>query len=277
MRVEHVSFSYGPRARALDDVSLTVREHASVAIVGQTGSGKSTLLRLICGLEVPDAGRVEVAGSSTATRRGRRGVRHAVGLVMQRPERQLFAETVERDVAFGPRNLRLGADEVDRRVTRALGLVGLEGRRADSPFALSGGQRRLCALAGVLAMEPRVLVLDEPTAGLDPRGRALLRRVLDRLHGQGTTLVQVTHSMEDAARADEVIVLDRAHVTAAGTPREVFSASREGALVEAGLGVPRALNLARELERRGLCEPGGLGDPLTADELLLALGNVTRA
>ena len=271
--VEHVTFSYGRGAAALDDVSLEIASGTSTAIVGQTGSGKSTLLRLLCGLEAPDRGRVVVGGHDTSTRRGRRGAQRLVGYVMQRPERQLFAETVEKDVAFGPRNLRLPADEVERRVGRALRLVGLESRRDTSPFKLSGGQRRLCALAGVLAMEPRVLVLDEPTAGLDPRGRAMLRRVLGRLREAGVTLVQVTHSMEDAARADRVVVLDESRLVADGTPAEVFSAEGEQRLVEGGLGIPRALRVARELERRGWPP---LGDPLTTDELVAALQNGSK-
>ncbi|WP_342636576.1 ABC transporter ATP-binding protein [Olsenella uli] len=268
LQVEGASFSYGRRARALEGVSFEVAAGTSTAIVGQTGSGKSTLLRLICGLERPDEGRVLVDGNDTSTRRGRRAARAVVGYVMQHPERQLFAESVEKDVAFGPRNLGLPEDEVDRRVTRALELVGLSGRRAVSPFKLSGGQRRLCALAGVLAMEPRVLVLDEPTAGLDPRGRAMLRRVLARLREQGVTLVQVTHSMEDAARADRVIALDQARLVADGTPAEVFSRENERRLTESGLGIPRALRVARELERRGWPP---LGDPLTTDELVARL------
>ena len=266
--VEHASFSYDARSRALDDVSLEVAPGTSTAIVGQTGSGKSTLLRLICGLEAPDDGRVVVAGSDTSTRRGRRAVRRAVGYVMQHPERQLFAETVEKDVAFGPRNLKLPAEEVRRRVDPALELVGLEGRHDASPFRLSGGQRRLCALAGVLAMEPAVLVLDEPTAGLDPRGRAMLRAVLARLRERGVTLVQVTHSMEDAARSDRVIVLNQSHVMAAGAPRTVFSPANERRLAEAGLGTPRSLRVARALEARGL---GDLGEPITTDELVAAI------
>lgn len=266
--VSHASFAHGPRGRALDDVSFEVAAGSSTAIVGQTGSGKSTLLRLLCGLETPDSGRVVVAGADTSTRRGRKAIRSAVGYVMQHPERQLFAETVEGDVAFGPHNLRLSPAEVERRVGEALDLVGLSDRRGDSPFALSGGQRRLCALAGILAMRPSILVLDEPTAGLDPRGRALLRAVLARLHEAGTTLVQVTHSMEDAARADRVIVLDRAHVLVQGTPSEVFSPDGEERLSAAGLGVPRSLRLARELERQGVA---GLGTPLTTDALVQAL------
>ena len=270
LQVEHASFSYGRGVPALDDVSLEVAEGSSLAIIGQTGSGKSTLLRLLCGLEVPDRGRVVVDGNDTSSRRGRKAARRAIGYVMQHPERQLFAETVEKDVAFGPRNLRLPEQEVDRRVTRALELVGLAGRRGASPFKLSGGQRRLCALAGILATEPRVLVLDEPTAGLDPRGRAMLRRVLARLRGQGITLVQVTHSMEDAARCDRVAALDQSRLVAVGTPREVFSRESEPRLTQSGLGIPRSLRVARELERRGWLE---LGDPIATDELV---ANLTR-
>ena len=266
--VEHASFSYSGRAQALDDVSLEVAPGVSTAIIGQTGSGKSTLLRLLCGLEVPDSGRVVVAGNDTSTKRGRKAVRGVVGYVMQHPERQLFAETVEKDVAFGPRNLRLSADEVSRRVNRALALVGLAGKREASPFQLSGGQRRLCALAGILAMEPEVLILDEPTAGLDPRGRAMLRRVLARLRERGITLVQVTHSMEDAARCDRVVALDQSRLVVAGTPREVFSPENEERLTRGGLGIPRSLRVARELERRGW---PALGEPLTTDELVAAI------
>lgn len=276
VEVQGVSFSYGPRAHALDGVSLAIEAGTSTAIVGQTGSGKSTLLRLLCGLEVPDAGRVSVCGNDTATKRGRRAARSCVGFVMQHPERQLFAETVEKDVAFGPTNLRLPADEVERRVTAALELVGLSHKRDVSPFELSGGQRRLCALAGILAMRPRLLVLDEPTAGLDPRGRALLRRVLARLLEEGVTLVQVTHSMEDAARAGHVVVLNQSHVLLDGTPAEVFSpAANEALLKDTGLGIPRALAFARALEARGA---DALGAPLTTDELVAALGlpEVTR-
>ena len=266
--VEHAFFSYGRRIHALEDVSFEIAPGTSTAIIGQTGSGKSTLLRLLCGLETPDEGRVIVADNDTTTRRGRRAARGCMGYVMQHPERQLFAETVEKDVAFGPRNLGLPEGEVARRVTEALELVGLAKRRDVSPFKLSGGQRRLCALAGILAMEPRVLVLDEPTAGLDPRGRAMLRRVLARLRERGVTLVQVTHSMEDAARADRVLALDQARLVADGAPSEVFSRKNERRLTESGLGIPRALRVARELERRGWPP---LGEPLTTDELVAAI------
>ena len=273
-RVSDVSYSYTPRHAALDDVSFQVLEGETCAVVGQTGSGKSTLLRLLCGLEAPDAGSVEVAGAITATKRGRRDVRRAVGYVMQHPERQLFAQTVESDVAFGPRNMGLPADEVVRRVAHALDLVGLAAKKDLSPFELSGGQKRLAAIAGALAMQPKLLVLDEPTAGLDPRGRAGLRRLLAELRAQGVTIVQVTHSMEDAARADRVVVLDESRVIADGAPAEVFSADNAARLHACGLGIPRPLAYARELEKKGV---PALGDPLTIEELAAALGPLPAA
>lgn len=258
-----LGFSYGPNAQALDGVSLEVPVRATTAIVGQTGSGKSTLLRLLCGLEAADAGSLTVCGINAATKRGRRQVRRAVGYVMQHPERQLFAQTLAEDVAFGPRNQGLSAAEVERRVAHALDLVGLADRRDASPFELSGGQQRLAAIAGVLAMEPELLVLDEPTAGLDPRGRARLRALMADLATHGVTLLQVTHSMEDAARADHVVVLDQSRVLAAGTPAEVFCPANEPQLTAVGLGLPRPLAYAREhhLDAR----------PLTLEALVAAL------
>ena len=258
-----LGFSYGPNAQALDGVSLEVPARATTAIVGQTGSGKSTLLRLLCGLEAADAGSLTVCGINAATKRGRRQVRRAVGYVMQHPERQLFAQTVAEDIAFGPRNQGLSAAEVERRVAHALDLVGLADRRDASPFELSGGQQRLAAIAGVLAMEPELLVLDEPTAGLDPRGRARLRALMADLAAHGVTLLQVTHSMEDAARADHVVVLDQSHVLAAGTPAKVFCPANEPQLTAVGLGLPRPLAYAREhaLDAR----------PLTLEALVAAL------
>lgn len=258
-----LGFSYGPDAQALDGVSLKVPVRATTAIVGQTGSGKSTLLRLLCGLEAADAGSLTVCGINAATKRGRRQVRRAVGYVMQHPERQLFAQTVADDVAFGPRNQGLSAAEVERRVAHALDLVGLADRRDASPFELSGGQQRLAAIAGVLAMEPELLVLDEPTAGLDPRGRARLRALMADLAAHGVTLLQVTHSMEDAARADHVVVLDQSHVLAAGTPAEVFCPANEPQLTAVGLGLPRPLAYA--------CEHALDARPLTLEALVAAL------
>ena len=272
LRVEHVSFGYQNDQNALDDVSLDVMREESVAIVGQTGSGKSTLLRLLCALEVPDRGRVLVNGVCTARKRDRRRLHGTIGYVMQHPERQLFASTVWEDVAFGPQNLGLSASEVQDRCAFALELVGLTGLDGASPFELSGGQQRLCAIAGILAMRPTILLLDEPTAGLDPRGRSELWRILDDLRAHGVTLVQVTHSMDDAARADHVVVLNQASILLQGTPAEVFCPANEDLLASAGLGLPQALSWALRLEQAGL---PSVGNPLTLDDLAASIALVS--
>ncbi len=210
----------------------------------------------------------------TARKRDRRRLHGTIGYVMQHAERQLFAETVFEDVSFGPKNMGLSSEVVQRRCHEALELVGLVGLDEASPFELSGGQQRLCALAGILAMEPRILVLDEPTAGLDPRGRHALQRILDDIHARGTTIVEVTHSMEDAARAERVVVLDQARVLLEGTPGQVFCPQNEELLSRAGLGLPLPLSWALRLERAGFPP---LGAPLTLDELVRAIGPVTEA
>ena len=257
--VEHVSFAYRRERKALDDVSLEIAQGESLAIIGQTGSGKSTLLRLLCALEVPDEGRVVINGICTARKRSRRRLHGTIGYVMQHPERQLFASTVLEDVSFGPRNMGLSASEISQRCAKALHIVGLVGFDDASPFELSGGQQRLCALAGILAMQPKTLVLDEPRAGLDPRGRHELRGILNNIHALGTTIVQVTHSMEEAARAERIVVLDQARVLLMGTPAEVFCAKNEELLLRAGLGLPLPLAwaLAHGIE----------SSPLTLDAL----------
>ncbi len=268
--VHEVSYSYrSVDARndthpALDGVSLEVKRATNTVIIGQTGSGKSTLLRLLCALELPDVGRIVVDGTDTRDRKGRRALHGHVGYVMQHPERQLFAETVAEDVAFGPKNLHLPEDEVTRRCRRALKLVGLLGLEEASPFELSGGQQRMCAIAGILAMQPNILILDEPTAGLDPRRRGDLSRILRVLQRSGVTIVQVTHSREIAVRADEVIVLDQSRVMTHGAPREVFSYRNETLLHESGLGLPTSLDWARRLRTAGVaCAEA----PLTLEEL----------
>ena len=268
VRVERASFSYRRQRKALDNVSFSVAQGASVAIVGQTGSGKSTLVRLLCALERPDSGNVVILGLDTTRKRDRRRLHGQVGYVMQHPERQLFAETVLKDVSFGPTNLRLSAEEVERRAHHALQLVGLNGLDDVSPFELSGGQQRLCAIAGVLAMEPDVLILDEPTAGLDPRGRRELHAVLEDIHAHDVTVIQVTHSMDDAARAEHVLVLDQAHVLLEGTPREVFCAENAKELAAIGLGLPAPVTLALALKEAGV---GSLGEVRTMDGLVSAL------
>ena len=269
-----LTYSYGDtdareaRHPALDEVSFAIPRGSFTTIVGQTGSGKSTLVRLLCALETPDAGRLVVEGIDTSDRRRRRQLHGRIGYVMQHPERQLFAETVLEDVAYGPTNLRLPADEIERRCASALAQVGLTGREQASPFHLSGGQQRLCALAGILAMEPDVLVLDEPMAGLDPHGRTQLRDIIARINAQGTTVVQVTHSMNDAAISQQVIVLNEGKLLMQGAPGEVFSADARDALRASGLGLPDALTWALRLEEGGLA---GLGSPLTLGALVDAL------
>ncbi len=265
---DHVGFSYTPTEPALEDVSFSIAKGTLCALVGQTGSGKSTALRLLCGLEVADHGSVFIGGECARNKKERRRLMRQVGFVMQHAERQLFAPTVEEDVAFGPHNLGLPADEVARRVDRALAFVGLEAKRRVSPFELSGGQKRLVAIAGVLVMEPSIMVLDEPLAGLDPKGRRLVHRVLNHLHAQGTTVVQVTHSMEDAATCDQVIVLDHRRVLFDDAPARVFTKANEAQLKAAGLGVPESLAHAWALEEK--CGRP-LGDPLTLEDLATTL------
>ncbi len=270
LEVSHVSYSYRGRdaRRALDDVSFAVPASSTCAIIGQTGSGKSTLLRLLCALELPDAGRVIVEGIDTSSKRERRSLHGRVGYVMQHAERQLFAETVMEDVAYGPANMGMSGDELRSCCERALETVGLSELAHVSPFELSGGQQRLCAIAGVLAMSPSVLVLDEPTAGLDPRGRADLRCIIDAIAGQGVTVVTVTHSMGEAAHYDQVIVLNESRIWMTGSPQEVFSRANEGPLRDIGLGLPPALRWALVAE----CEAGvDLGEPLTIDALVNAI------
>ena len=271
---DNVGLWYGRRrgGAALEGVSLELAPGAFCSVVGQTGSGKSSLLRLLAALDAPDEGTVRMCGVSTGRRRDRRRLHGRVGLVMQRPERQLFAETVLEDVAYGPSNQGLSRNEAQARAREALATVGLVGREDASPFSLSGGQRRLCAIAGILAMRPEVLLLDEPMAGLDPRGRDRLRDVLATVRATGATVVQVTHSMDEAARSDVVAVLDRGHLVAFDSPAAVFTHDNEARLREAGLGLPHPLEFARALGREGLelgCEP------LVAAQLADAIARAT--
>ena len=271
----------GPRREpplALDHVSFEVPKGQLTALVGHTGSGKSTSVELACALKVPRSGRVRVAGIDTADLNRRRELRGLVGYVSQLPERQLFAETILDDVSFGPRNLGLAPEEVRARAVEALAAVGLpagEEFLARSPFALSGGQQRGVALAGVIAMRQPILVLDEPMAGLDPQGRARMRDLLRRLKARGTTLVLVTHSMDDVAElADRVVTLEHGRVLAQGTPREVFApagvrGTRGGAPTSAALGEPQALSFARTLAAHGVeLDPA----PLTRAKLVEEVG-----
>lgn len=240
--------------KALDHVNLSVERGEFLAIIGHTGSGKSTLIQHLNGLLRPTEGDVLLHGKSIfASDNDLRSVRFHIGLVFQYPEYQLFEETIAKDIAYGPTNMGLDTAEIENRVTQAMEDVGLDaGLRDKSPFELSGGQKRRVALAGVVAMQPEILVLDEPTAGLDPAGRREMFDLIRRLHDlHGTTIVLVTHSMEDAARmADRLIVMKKGQVFLTGTPETVFAQAQ--ALEQAGLTVPQVTKILLELKKRGI-------------------------
>lgn len=238
---------------ALRDVSLTVRRGEFLGLAGHTGSGKSTLVQHLNGLIRPQEGSVRALGLDLSNKKDAAAVKAKVGVVFQYPERQLFAETVAQDVAFGPHNLGLPQDEVDRRVESSLSRVGLDLSTVGdkSPFELSGGQQRRVAFAGVLAMEPEVLVLDEPMAGLDPAARRDFLELIDRLHRDGLTVVMVSHSMDDLANCcDRIVVMNEGAVFAEGTPAQVFAHADE--LKSIGLGVPAAQRMALALTEAGV-------------------------
>ncbi len=256
---------------ALQDISFTLEDGEFLGVAGHTGSGKSTLIQHMNALLSPTVGRVLVNGANMADKQAAAKARGTVGIVFQYPEHQLFAPTVFEDVAFGPRNLGLAPDEVEERVREAVAQVGLSFAdiRDKSPFELSGGQQRRGAFAGVLAMKPKVLILDEPVAGLDPAARADFLALISRLHAGGLTVVMVSHTMEDLAeRCSRIIVLKSGRIFADGTPAEVFSRAEE--LRAIGLGVPAAQALATSLATRGIAlenrlyDMEGLADELAA-------------
>ena len=258
IRVEGLTHTYGqdtPFCRsAVDGVSLEIYRGEFLGIIGHTGSGKSTLIQHLNGLLQPTVGKIYLDGRDIwADPKKIRDVRFRVGLVFQYPEYQLFEETAYKDIAFGPKNMGLDQGEIDRRVRAAARFAGLdEGLLEKSPFDLSGGQKRRVAIAGVIAMEPEVLILDEPSAGLDPAGRrSLLKNIKEYHRERGTTVVMVSHSMDEVAEnVDRIIVLADAGVVMSGTPREVFN--RAGELVAVGLDVPQVTRVAMALRQRGV-------------------------
>jgi len=259
---------------ALKDVSLEVKTGEFIGLIGHTGSGKSTLIQHLNGLLKPTTGRIVVNGLDLTTKGVKlNAIRKKVGLVFQYPEYQLFEETVERDVAFGPQNLGLSEDVVASRVKEAIELVGLnfEEVRGKSPFELSGGQKRRVAIAGVLSMNPEVLILDEPTAGLDPRGRDEILGQIKKLHKEREiTVILVSHSMEDIAKmADRLIVMHKGAVALEGPPQVVFT--HDDQLESMGLGVPQITKLTRSMREKGYDIPMGIITIEEAKKAVLSL------
>jgi len=258
LQIEHLTHTYSAgtpfQRSAVDDMNLSMMDGEFLGIIGHTGSGKSTLIQHLNGLLKPTSGRILLQGRDIwADPKKIRDVRFQVGLVFQYPEYQLFEETVYKDIAFGPKNMGLDEADIDRRVRDAAAFVGLTEAMLDkSPFELSGGQKRRVAIAGVIAMEPKVLVLDEPTAGLDPRGRDdILARIQDYHRAKNASVVLVSHSMEEIARnVDRIVVLSDSHVFMEGTPRQVFARADE--LEQVGLDIPQVTKVALALRRRGL-------------------------
>lgn len=256
---------------AIENINVKFEKGEIVGIIGHTGSGKSTLLQHLNGLLKPDSGRVLLCGEDiNKDKRTLRAARFRVGLCFQYPEYQLFEETVYKDISFGPKNMGLDSAEIDRRVRRAAEFVGLsEEHLKKSPFDLSGGEKRRAAIAGVMAMEPEVLILDEPTAGLDPRGREVILSLVRTYREQtGSTVILVSHSMEDVAKtADKVLVLNHSHVAMFDTVSEVYSRTDE--LEEMGLTVPQITKIFRALHDRGFdVSPSVFTVSQGADELM---------
>ena len=267
--VRGVSYKYCDDAaeEALKGVSFEVQPGEFVAVLGANGSGKSTLAKLINALFVPTEGTVTVCGIDTRDEARAWDVRAACGMVFQNPDNQLVATIVEEDVAFGLENMGVAPEEIRRRVDEALAAVGMSEYAKSAPHMLSGGQKQRVAIAGVLAMKPRVIVFDESTAMLDPVGRAEVMAVVRRLNREeGITVLWITHFMDEAAQADRILVIDRGEIKAEGTPRQVF---RQAALLrESGLDVPEMTALAQALRADGLNLPD---DILTVDEMVVEL------
>ena len=273
LQVQNLNYIYSVgtpfQHQALDNVSFSVNRGEFIGIIGHTGSGKSTLMQQLNGLLKPTSGQVLLDGVDIwSDKKLTRQARFRVGLVFQYPEYQLFEETVYKDIAFGPKNMGLSKEEIDRRVREAADFVGLtEEQLQVSPFDLSGGQKRRVAIAGVIAMEPEVLILDEPTAGLDPEGRAEILANIERYRKEmNATIMMVSHSMEDVARmTDRLLVLCGSKIAMEGTPSEVFERAEE--LVEMGLTIPQVTQVFLHMKKKGL----DIGSVYTIDQAVEAL------
>ena len=276
--VEHLAYTYpgmddAPGVPVFEDMNLTIQEGSFVAILGTNGCGKSTLAKHFNSILLPTGGKVYVCGIDTANEERIMTVRHNVGMVFQNPDNQIVANVVEEDVAFGPENLGIASPEIRHRVDNALRQVGMYEYREHAPHLLSGGQKQRIAIAGIIAMEPRCIVLDEPTAMLDPRGRREVIDTIGRLNREKRiTVVLITYHMDEAAKADRVVVLNKGKVAADGTPREVFS--QVELLHDIGLASPETVELCWELNRQGCHLPL---DALEPEECAQALYNLVKA
>lgn len=267
LTLENVSFSYDKRVLAIKNVSLNVEKGEYIAVIGHNGSGKSTLSKLFNGLCVPDHGEVKVDGFSSRNKKDLFEIRKRVGVVFQNPDNQLVASIVEDDVAFGPENLGIDREEIGRRIDFALDGVGMQKYRHASPTRLSGGQKQRIAIAGVLALKPEILVLDESTAMLDPKGRQEVLGVVRKLNQeQGVTVITVTHYMDEIVDADRVIVMSDGEIALSGTPEEIFEQKEK--IKSLGLESPLSMEIAQKLIDRGIKLPDGI---LTREKLLEGL------
>ena len=276
--VEHLAYTYPgaedtPGVPVFEDMNLKIQEGSFAAILGTNGCGKSTLAKHFNSILLPTGGKVHVCGIDTSNEDRIMTVRHNVGMVFQNPDNQIVANVVEEDVAFGPENLGVASPEIRHRVDSALKQVGMYEYREHAPHLLSGGQKQRVAIAGIIAMEPKCIVLDEPTAMLDPRGRREVIDTVSQLNREkGITVVLITHHMDEAARADRVVVLDKGKVAADGTPREVFS--QVELLHSIGLASPETVELCWELNRQGFDLPLDAQEP---EECAQALYNAVKA
>ena len=268
IRIENLIFEYSyleeePAIRAVNNVSLDIERGSFTAIIGKNGSGKSTLAKNLNGLLLPSGGAVYVKQWDTRDDAHIWDVRQTAGMVFQNPDNQLVSSIVEDDVAFGPENLGIDPAEIRSRVDKALADVNMGRFKKKAPHLLSGGQKQRIAIAGVVAMKPECIIFDEPTAMLDPKGRAEIMAIIDELHREGITVVLITHFMEEAVKADRIIIMDDAQVLLDGTPEEVFA--QEETLREANLEIPMAAMLAHKLRKRGIKVPE---DVITVERLV---------
>ncbi len=270
IEVKNLTFEYqkqdGSRIRAIDGVSFRIEKGSFTAIIGQNGSGTSTLARHMNALLLPTQGEVLVDSMDTREPANLWEIRRRVAMVFQNPDNQIVSSIVEDDIAFGPENLGVEPDQIRKRVTFALRDVEMEEYRRKAPHQLSGGQKQRIAIAGAVAMEPECIVFDEPTAMLDPRGRREVLKVIEQLHAKGITCILITHFMEEAAQADQVMVLDQGRVKMDGSPEEIFR--QRDKLKELSLDVPAPVELAFLLRQRGVEVPEGIQ---TTDELVRCL------